>query len=393
MAIPLVVVSFARVASAQTWSLDDALDAAHAAAPLNELLAARIEARSAELEASFVRPTPTLGLGHEALFGNSTDSETTISLHHPFDVSGWREDLREALPHEHAALAEEAQAARIALETEVKTAFFEVRLHEERIAAVDAWMARLEGGVAAAAAREEAGDASEYDVRRVERELEIAAAERAREVSRLAEAWAALGALAPHQERPVLSGALRPEAPRNPQLGNLPALGRLDAMVAAREAEADAWGSPGLRDWEIGAGYRLANGPGATAHGFIVELSIPLPTRNTDAARIDALVAQADALRAERLVIETLATNTFRAARARLEGVLDALTQMPTSSSEGELTRMAELAYSAGEASLTDLLDAYGSEAELQLARIDLEWEARRAAIEWELREGQRREQ
>jgi cobalt-zinc-cadmium efflux system outer membrane protein len=383
------------VAAQDTWSVDDAIAAAHASAPLDVLLGAQLVVASAELEAALVRPTPSLGIQHETLLGDRStrDGETTVSLRHPFDVSSWRDDLRATLPYEQAALREDVRGQRVVLESQVNTAFFEVRHREERIAAIDQWMERLQTGVDAAVAREDAGDASEYDVRRVRRELQIAAAMRAAETSSLAESWAGLATLAPHLARPTLVGVLSPPAPIDAALDNLPALLRLDALAAARDAEAAAWGSPGLRDWELGAGYRLANRPGALAHGFTVELSIPLPTRNTDAARIDALHAQASAFRAERLVTETLASNASRAARVRVEQVLEALHRMPDSSEELELTRMAEVAYAAGEASLTELLDAYGSETELLLARTDLEWEARRASIEAQLRQGQRREE
>jgi hypothetical protein len=105
--LALVTLLIATSARAQaTWSVDDAIDAAHASAPLGVLLDARIHALSADLEASLVRPTPSLGLQHEALLGDTAEGETTVSVHHPFDLSNWRDDLRATLPHEHSALRE-----------------------------------------------------------------------------------------------------------------------------------------------------------------------------------------------------------------------------------------------------------------------------------------------
>ena len=78
----------------------------------------------------------------------------------------------------------------------------------------------------------------------------------------------------------------------------------------------------------------------------------------------------------------TLAEQAEQATRKRYQASLDALGELPPAERDAELSQLAESAYGAGEGTLLELLDAYESEADLRLARIDLQWEARRAAIE-----------
>ncbi len=101
----------------------------------------------------------------------------------------------------------------------------------------------------------------------------------------------------------------------------------------------------------------------------------------TSRARLERLRAQRDDLRSELTLRTREADRQTRAERTRLDAALDALEVTPDPSRDADLSRLAEVAFDANEASLTELLDAFESEANLRLARIDLQWEARRAAI------------
>ncbi len=375
--------------SAQSLTEAQAVSRALEATRAEEIVATQLAAERAAVAVETVVPNPEFGVAHERYVGAQWQSETAFSLEQEFDLNDWRGRLRDALPHQEAALRAERRVWELEVAQVVRTSFFEVRYHEERSAVLENWIVRLQAGVDAAAQREAAGDVSAYDVLRVQRELDTAGAALASERSALNESWSALQRWVPFDSQPELEGDLTPQG-YDSASGELPSLERLRHLIAANNAQSTAWGRSGLRGWSVGGGYRLSRSPGATAHGFLVELSIPLAVRNNDRVTVDALAAQSDAIEVELALEGALSERAQVAARSRLDGSLQALATLAAPDADYELTRMAELAYQEGEASLTDLLDAYESEAELQLARVDLQWEARRAALEldWTLGRG-----
>ena len=379
-------------ASAQgdVWTEEQAVARALANPDVKDALEGRIRADRAEVEAATVVPTPTLEVAHEQVFGDEQVAylESTVGLHQQLDLSSWRGRLRETLPHREAALRAETDEWRLLVATSVRAAFFEVRYREERLRALDEWMGHLERGVAVSTARQERGDASLYDLRRVQRELETAAAQRAREEAILEEAWAALRTWSQWTSRPTLTGALPPDGLSKQASETLPELRRLQHLELALSAEEAAWGSPFWRGWSIGAGYRFAEAGSESGHGFVASLSIPLAFWNNDLPEIDRLRAEQAAIGGELRFGRTLAEQAEAAAGERLERALAVLSNLRVPERDAELTHLAETAYGAGEATLTELLDAYESETELALSRIDLQWEARRAAIELDRRRG-----
>ena len=222
----------------------------------------------------------------------------------------------------------------------------------------------------------------------MERELEIARAQRIAEDSALAEAWATLDAWTQWEARPALLGSLAPESPSVVATSEPPELIRLDQLVQGLQAEAAVWGSPFARGWVVGAGYRFADASAGTGHGFIVSLSLPLMFWNIDEARIDRLSAEETAAQAELEYRRDLSARGQVAAQERLDSAWEALESLPDPARDAELTGLAEAAFSAGETTLTELLDAIESETELRLARIDLQWVARRAALNLDYRLG-----
>ena len=391
--VPLIaLVAFPAIVIAQeaAWTADDAVSRALANPDVEGIVDGRVRGARAELEVATLVPAPTLSVSHEQVFGDEQidDLESTVTLQQQFDLSGWRERLRQTLPHREAALRAEADQWRHDVATSVRTAFFEVRYREERMRALDAWCDRLEGGVTASKARQERGDTALYDVRRVERELETGRAQRAREEALVAEAWAALRMWSPWRSRPALSGELTPSVRPPKSATVLPRLVRLQSLEQALGAEAKAWGSPMWREWIVGAGYRFTEVGSTNGHGLIVSLSVPLALWNNDRPKIERLRAERARIGSELRLGRTLAEQAETAARERRDRALASLSSLSAQPGDAELTRLAEAAYGAGEATLTELLDAYESETELELSRIDLQWEARRAAIELDRRRG-----
>jgi outer membrane protein TolC len=323
-----------------------------------------------------------LGLTHEQVFGdiNVGYAEFTASVEQRIDLSGWRRQYKDALPHREAALDAEAQSWRLEVSTATRMAFFEVRYRQERRAVLAHWIARLQEGLAGLEARRAQGDASIYDSRRMQRELELARARDAVEASALAKAWAELEAWTSWEQRPELNGDLPPGAAATGE-GRSPELQRLQALDRALDSEASAHKAPFLRDWDVGAGYRYSTVGSSVGHGFVVSLSLPLGLWNPRQGQARATAAQAEALRGELSAKTHRLSREQRGARDRLSATQDALAQLGAADTDAELSRMAALAFQNGEASLSDLLDAFESETDLGLARIDIQWEARLASI------------
>ncbi len=381
----------------ETLTVEDAVSIAIHRPEADALVQQRIAVERARLAASTTRANPRLGLHHERIVGAPAvaDSETSLTLEQSFDLTDWRGRLAAALPHREAAARAEMDGWRLDVAQGVRAAFYAVRYREARVVVLRAWIVRLQAGVEAASAREEAGDVSGYDVRRVQRELGVAQAALASEHAALGQAWSDFETWVPGSERPTLVGDLAPvvDVVATP-VQRLPDLVRLESLAAASAAESEAWRAPFLRDWSVEGGYRLAQAGGAPGggselgHGFSVGLSIPLILRNPDRARVALLAAESDALHAELQWARSIAEQAATAGQARLADAVTALASLPAPDDDRGLTHMAEVAYRAGEASLTELLDAYESESELQLSRLELEWEARQAAIELERFQG-----
>lgn len=383
--------AFAQTQS-QPWSVEDTVARAVSNPEFEVLLEHQLEGLRAGAREATTVPTPTIDLGYEQVFGGESvaNAEYTATLQQSFDLSGWRSHLRGGVANRESAHRAQIDERRLLLSAVVRLAFFEIRFREERLRAFEDWTRRIEEGVLAISARESAGDAAPYTVGRILRELETAQAAMASEASALEEAWSTLAALVPWESRPVLTGDVRPRATGDgaSEPLDLPSLARFEFLDAALDEERRAWGRPFLRGWAIGAGYRYSEVASADGHGVIVSLSLPLSFWNNDAPRLERLDAERAELASELSLLSARAERAATAAETRLQRSLEALDALAATDDVTELTGLAEIAYAANEATLTELLDAYESETELRLSRLDLEWAARRAAIELDRRTG-----
>ncbi len=368
------------LAQPPVWTVDDAVEQALAPTAYGTIRDSNLAGVRADLAARTATPNPSVSVDYEQIPARPGSRELAVSLEQEFDLSGWRGGLRNSLADREAAERAQTAAWELELVTQVRRQFYSVLHRERRVAAMVAWVRRLNDGADAIAARLARGDVSGYDLKRIQRERDIAAAELASEWSQLEEAWAGLQSWIPWTQRPKLEGTLRPPRPNEVLVTN-PELDRLGAMGRANQAELDAWGSPALRGWSLGAGYRNIEEDSVTGHGFLVTLTVPLALWNGNQAERDALQAQRRRIAAELELTTARKAREQSVAERRLGLALDALDALPSDDS-GELVKMARAAYDAGETSLPDLLDAHEAETRLALAQADLEWEARSASIQ-----------
>jgi cobalt-zinc-cadmium efflux system outer membrane protein len=363
--------------------VEDAVRAALARPALQQRLESQERLARALQDERVLRPTPRLGAGYDQLFGgdNIAIQEVELTLSQEFDWIDWRAGLREATQRRQEALRAQHEEERLELATATREAFFEVRYVQERLAVLGRWRERLEEAIARTRARHERGDASRYELLRLERELQRADAEAALERARLSEAWSSLRHHVPWGDDVTLRGELSPPpSPPHDHEEDHPRLVQLGALQEALTLEADTWDGALWRGWTLGAGYHGAQMVGATGHGFLLSLSLPLPLWDPLEPKRAAAQSQRREVEAERALAEAEIERHHVAARARLRDLREELAALPLP--DDELTRLAELAWASGELPLSELLDAWRSDEALRLAHLDLQWEARRAYIE-----------
>lgn len=393
--LALSVVLAPAAARADAWEAREVVQRALAAQDQRPALAARQRAVQADAASETVRPVPRFELAYEQVFGPPAVQmgQLSVTVEQSIDWTRWRGRYRRATAHRQAALAAEVEAWRVQVVAAVREAFYATLHRQARVATLAAWDAQLTARQRALEQRHAQGDASALALARLARERRLVSARLATEEALRAEAWASLRRWLPGapEQPPALVGALEPDAPE--QTGAAPMLPELERLAheqRALEAEAQALGQPGARGWTLGGGYRFASASSQSGHGALLTLTGPLALWSIDAPRQEALRARQRALAAEADRQQTAARRDADAARRRLLLALAASARLRPTPEDARLVALTTTAYEAGEAPLRDLLDAYASDADLALARHDLSWEARRAAVALDLKMGVR---
>ena len=368
-------------------SIEDVMSLALARPEIQARLQARLSSTRAEVDEATLTSTPRLEVAQERVIGdiNVGYQELSLTVEQSFDLTGWRGKLKDSLVHKEAALQAENDVWLLEIATTLRTSFYRIRYHEERVRVLDQWLQQLEKGHQGLRLRQERGDTSLFHVRRIKRELTLAQLRRAAEQSERAEARRALERWVSWDEAPELMGDLEPtldQVSLETAQSAPPELERLTHLKRALHTEAKAWGSPSLRAWTAGAGYRYAEVGSSVGHGFQVTLSLPISLWDVDEPHLQALKARQLEVGSELTLRTQLMYREIELAQRQLKASMGALRESDASTQRSEMTQLAQAAFDAGELSLSELLDTFESETDLQLARIDLQWEARKAMID-----------
>ena len=348
-------------------------------------------ADSAVLEKS-VLPNPVVSIGHERVSvpaGNGRES--TVMVSQAFDISGRRALSKRAEESRLEAAQFDVKSLQLKTIIDVRRAFADSLYRQQQLDAHKIWLNRIKSITETVSRLAGGGEASGYDKRRLEREVQIAqtklnAAE--------ADASRATGLLAGLIARPIgqsetLEGNLIPDAP--PTLETLastierhPDLASLEAQAAAFERDRQAASRLKTPDVTLGIGAKHVQEPGFSDNGLMLSMSVPIPVFNFGQAQEQQAKSQALMVQAERSL-------KLARTQAELAGVWSQATQLREAAlsfqndsvtSSQELSHIAEASYRAGEGSLLELLDAYRSELEANAIILDLSLRARLARIE-----------
>jgi cobalt-zinc-cadmium efflux system outer membrane protein len=355
--------------------------------------AARVDLARSELLEARLAPNPELGLSYESGDGIGDPAETTLRLSRTFDTSG-RRRLRE-----HGAAARLASAhaqgdgERLERRAQVLTRFYTALHEQERAAVLRAWDTRIGAAAQIVSDRAGAGEASGYDLRRLEHEQALARAERHAAAGRLAQARAALLALLDGDQGRYgdLVGRILPATP--PPLEALAdRLDRRPDLIALRQREEAARLSQrageraAIPDVTVGLGAKHIGEADRDDWGLVLEVSVPLGLSD----RGQAAVARADA---ESRVIAGEYQLAVREAQGSLRGLWQKAIELQRGASRLQATdvpqarslaQTARSGYQAGEIGILELLDAQRTVKETEMRGLDLALEARLTTVELE---------
>ena len=329
-------------------------------------------------------PNPTLTVTHEPLSGDGTSyEESYLNLSQRIELPGKRGARSGAAERVREAAYARLRADSVRLAFEMKRAFVEAALAEERSRLTERVTDVFRVATSSASARFGEGDVSLYDVRRIGLEqarYENLVGDAALSAGTAARALAML--VAPQGEVALLATEPLP-AELPPPMTEMeatlmgaaaerrPELAAVGADLEAARAAARLARAERLPDVTATGGYkRQSDGP----TGAFLGLSVPIPLFDRGSGAVAA--ADARVLAAEDLVTLTRrqlgndvvrAADAYRSLRDRAELLLVGVGDAP-----GDVLDIAQVAYDAGEMELVGLLDAAEALREARLAEVRL---------------------
>lgn len=320
--------------------------------------------------------------------------EDTLLIRQRINLAGVPGLTREAARHQYRAADIRNNYARQEWSAKIRSHFYQSLATQRDADLVADWHRRFSELTNAVRRRVDAGDASRYELKRLQQELALLEGVRLRTQAEAASARDRLAQLIGGHQGP-LTGRLLPPAfddmtPAGPNVSH-PLMQALSAEAKSAEVRARAAERRRWPEVTLGVGRKEVTEPGFQAEGNLISIGmeIPLFDRNTGEARTQR--GQAQQQRADlalaRAEFATRVQTLQRALIAQRQSAL-ALKGSAGASSES-LSDIAESSYAAGELSVTDLIDAHRSELDARRETLQRELEARTTYIQLELLRGE----
>jgi outer membrane protein, heavy metal efflux system len=332
-------------------------------------------------------PNPEFELSQERTDGSTGRSEETdVWIRQRLDLAGIRTRERDAAQALVVAARARADMMDRDQARDIRRRFYDALAADALLGLVVDWRDRLELLVAAVGRRVDAGDASRYELLRLQKELAVMQAEfldrQAAAASARDRLFAIIGG-----EPASLSGTLLPPAMNHDMkpgpLADHPLLRALDAESESAQLTSEAASRRGWPALTLGAGWRKVDEAGHSADGgmFMVGLEIPVFDRGT--GERDAAASRARRSAAERSLAEQRLAADARSAMGELQARrAGALLLNDHEAEEASFLSIAEAAYKAGEISVAELIDAHRTELTVSRERIERSRLARESYIE-----------
>jgi cobalt-zinc-cadmium efflux system outer membrane protein len=348
-------------------------------------------AGSVVLEKSLL-PNPVVSIDYDnAAVPSGRARDSSVMVSQAFDISGRRALGKEAAQTRLQAAQFDVKSLQLKTIVDVRRTFADSLYRQQQMDAHKIWLNRIKSITETVSRLAGGGEASGYDRRRLEREVQIAQTKlNASEADAIRSRGLLAGLIArPISESDKLEGNLIPDAP--PTFEKLtsiierhPDLASLEAQATAFERDRQAANRLKTPDVTLGIGAKHVQEPGFSDHGLMLSMSLPIPVFNYGQAQEQQAKSQAMMVQAERSL-------KLSRAQAELSGIWSQTTQLreaalsfqnDSATASQELSHIAEASYRAGEGSLLELLDAYRSELEANAIKLDLSLRARLSRIE-----------
>jgi outer membrane protein, heavy metal efflux system len=328
----------------------------------------------AEVTAAGVLPNPSLVAEYQRSLSGSAESETVVGLSLPLGIGGRRYLMQDAA--EERQRQGEAGALVTLFESAIafREAYARAAVEQARYNLLSERQALLDGLSTTIQSLLQGGEAAGYDLGRQKAQAamhrSIVASTKARaSAARVAlEAWTGGSFSVSVDTHQLVTADLPSRGPAPPRTFRV---AELEADARASASEARAARRKWVPDLEVFAGYRRLQTELETGHGVSLGLTLPVTFFDHgqgDAARADAAhdLALASAAKVRREHGAELG-----AASILLLGLKEALVSAESAAKQAaEVEAEARQLYAAGEASITELLEAFRSTEEAQLARL-----------------------
>jgi len=338
---------------------------------------------------------PQIQWGREQLTTSNADEDILV-MTQQIDFSGrlgLESDAAEIDAKVVALRQRQVRAHRVA---RARQAFFAILFEQHRLGVLQRWRQQLADLAQAVRRRAEAGDAADYEARRLETQLARLDASMVVAGTKRESAWTDLVILMGQgsdvkMDWPRVQGVLSPgtagQSQSSPEAitgrGDVAALGAERDAAIARERAATRWWVPRLN---LQGGYKGVREGATENHGVVVGVGIELPLLDRGQGEDDTQAAIARGATAKMNSLTWASTQKLREgtlAVAELLGAVSAMNQGAAQSAE-DLAGTAQQSYLAGELSVVELLDAHHNALETKLQVLALQLRARNAMIDVE---------
>jgi cobalt-zinc-cadmium efflux system outer membrane protein len=353
--------------------------------PRYAALLQRVESARAEVVAAGVLPNPKISYGRYDLVSRINTMydgrvQQAVTLEVPVLIAGQRGTRLEAAEKGVEAAAADVEAEYAGIVYETRLLFVKLLAGQQRISVLQETAREMEHLDAIVSGRQQAGNASPYDVLRIG--IEAKSIETRLETARndLVGTLGDLGVLLGMPDwKPAAVGELAVlGVPSDAQKLLVEAEAFNPEIEAARRSEvaADAglekarrerWPVPSL---QVGSAFTDNPYGNTTFGGVTVEL--PIFDRNqggmarAEAEKRSAVLLRELAVSRTRVALERAVELLTRRQQTRLSFEKDVMSKLP------DLKEMGEASYRLGKGTLLELLDAYRSRTEMRLTEVDL---------------------
>ena len=389
----LVLLWGAAAAAAQEITQPEALQRFERENAQARALAARVQIVRAETQARNLLPNPHATYSREDAAGSQDDF---LLVQQSLPVNGRRGLLRNSGDAQTRAAESEAAHELLLLRSDVRSAFYELLLAQERASLLDAWVRRLGAIAGILQERQRQGEGSTFDRLRGERELADAQATLSSQQVQLARARSHLASFFAPGTDPsslVARGDLLDQDPAPlpplPELLSRALEARGDYAAVQRQIESAGFerraaSRLAIPEPLLTAGLKSSTAPGRSGNGYVLSITVPVPLFNRGQAESGRTRATEERARAElaarRQQIETGVRAAHEAVRLRRHAAEEYSGQLGENATE--LAGIAELAYQEGETGILELLDAQRVATSSGLQSLDLAWSSKQAEID-----------